>query len=594
MSESTKPFESRRFIAVMAFFAVWGLVITGRLVQIHIFLHEETPASSGAPYKVIKEVPARRGNIFDSQRIELATSVMLKTVIAEPRNIPEPDMPAVAEQLSSLLGIDKKELLERMMDVPKDSKEAKRRLYLVVKRKIAPNLVSKIEALKIKQVYLEDESQRVYPNRNLACQTLGFINMAGDGAMGLELQYNNMLKGKQGKIEYEVDAFGQPYNEKPITPQIPGDSLILSIDGFLQHITQEILEEKVKSCGALAGTAIVMESETGRILALANIPDFNCNRYGDYNESLWRNRAVQDQFEPGSTLKMVVASAALDAELVRPDEIIDCQMGFMKVAGHVFHDHKPHGLLTLQQILEHSSNIGAIKLGLRLGEERLYDALRFFGFGSRTGIDLPAEAVGLLRKTQNWSALSVASISFGQEIAVTPIQLLTAINAVANGGYRVRPSVVDRIINHKGESVPARATERIRIMHPKTAAAISEAFEGVILRGTGRRAALKGYRAAGKTGTAQKTVGGGFSDDKYVATFIGFAPLPQPRVTIFVQIDEPQGDIYGGDVAAPVFQKIAQEALVRLRVPMDKNLIFPETDPESGIAASNGSGILLE
>ena len=263
----------------------------------------------------------------------------------------------------------------------------------------------------------------------------------------------------------------------------------------------------------------------------------------------------------------MVATAALEAGLTRPDEMIDCQMGSITIGRHVFHDHKRYGLLSFSQILEYSSNVGAAKLGLRLGEQRLYEALRTFGFGSKTGIELPGEIVGLVRDWHDWSGLSIGAISFGQEVGVTSIQILTAINAIANGGYGVRPSLVDRIIDEKGDLVSVNAPERVRLMSPRTAEAVSNAFEGVVLRGTGRRAALEGYRAAGKTGTAQKIVDGHYSSSKYVSSFIGFAPLPHPRFTILVQIDEPKGMHYGGDVSAPFFQKIAQEALLQLRVP---------------------------
>ncbi len=282
----------------------------------------------------------------------------------------------------------------------------------------------------------------------------------------------------------------------------------------------------------------------------------------------------------------MVATAALEAGLVRPDELIDCQMGSITIGNHVFHDHKGYGLLSFSQILEYSSNIGAAKLGLRLGQQRLYEALRNFGFGSKSEVDLPGEIVGLVRDWHDWSGLSIGAISFGQEVGVTSIQILTAINAIANGGFRVRPSIVDRVIDENGDLVNVRTPERVRLMSPWTAEAVSNAFEGVVLRGTGRRAALEGYRAAGKTGTAQKIVDGRYSPNKYVASFIGFAPLPHPRLTILVQIDEPQGVHYGGDVCAPFFQKIAQGALLQLRVPPDPNLPLPKLKP---LMADTGS-----
>ncbi len=585
MFEHTKPFSPGRLVAVMTLFVVWCFVVFGRLVQFQVFQHEKLSKLAIKMHEVTKLIPARRGIIYDSQMAELATSVMVSTVVAEPRKIE--NIPVVAEEMASLLEIDPQLLLKRMMDPA-------HKMYLIVKRRIDPNVSSYIKALGISGIYLKDESLRVYPNRNLASHTLGFVNMAGNGVAGLEMRYNNELNGEQGQVTYEVDALGQAYREKLVIPPVPGHSLVLSIDRSIQHLTQRELAIGVKKVLAAAGVAIVMESETGRILALANFPDFNCNTYAKHSNELWRNRAIQDQFEPGSTLKVVTASAALDARVVRTDEYIDCQMGSMMIGGHIFRDHKPFGLLTYQQILEHSSNIGAIMLGMRLGEGRLHKSLCSFGFGSKTGVDLPAEATGRVRERQNWSALSIASISFGYEVAVTSMQILTAINVIANGGYRVRPSIVDRIINDSGESVRMNIPEPIRIIRSETAAAVRNAFEGVILRGTGQRASLEGYRVAGKTGTAQKVEGGHFSKTKYIASFIGFAPLPHPRVTILVQIDEPKGAIYGGDVAAPIFQKIAQETLFNLRVPPDRSLLSPKASSAFRLPAATSTGQSLE
>jgi cell division protein FtsI (penicillin-binding protein 3) len=582
MGDYVKPFKINRLIVPIAIFAVWALLIAARLIHYQIFLHKEL--SAGNRNIITENIPAPRGTIFDSQKAELATSVMVKNIIAEPRNIPNVFL--AAEQLSPLLDIDLYRLIHRMTN-PDRSR------YLVVKRKIPPSLAERIKALNIEGIRFEDDSLRVYPYRNLLSQTLGFINMAGRGVAGLEMQYDNELKGTPGKIRYEVDAVRRPYNQALISTPLPGNSLLLSIDRSIQHITQRELSDGVKQSRALAGTAIVMESETGRILALANYPDFNCNQYGKYRQELWRNRALQDQYEPGSTLKVVVASAALDAGLVEFNEIIDCQMGSILVGLHRFRDHKPYGLLTFLEILEFSSNVGAIKLGIRLGEERLYDALRAFGFGSKTEVDLPAEAAGLLRETNDWSTLSIASISFGQEIAVTSMQILTAINAVANGGYRVCPSIVDRVIGGKGNSIRTRTTERARIMSPATAAVMRRALEGAVLHGTGQRAALEGYRVAGKTGTAQKAVDGHFSKTSYIASFVGFAPLPDPKITILVQIDEPKEAIYGGDVAAPIFRKIAQQTLLKFGTPLDKAPLF-DAGPAIGLTASNRLRALIE
>jgi cell division protein FtsI (penicillin-binding protein 3) len=570
-------FVPARFFAVIAFFAVWGLLAAGRLLQFQVVQRDRYSKPPPGKYTRTRTLKAPRGTIYDSRMGELAADATVETVAAEPEKIQ--DIADASARLARVLELDPSDLRRRMID-PARAK------YIRVKRRIGPSTAERVRALGIRGVYLEKEDVRVYPNRDLASHTLGFVNMDGIGAAGLEMHYDQRLRGKNGKAVCEVDAFGRCYQETISLQPEPGHSLVLSIDRHIQHIVQRELAKGVRQARAAAGTAIVMESETGRILALANHPDFNSNTYGRYAPELWRNRAVQDQFEPGSTFKVVVAGAALEAGLIRPGETIHCGMGSIKVGGHVFHDHHPYGWLTFQQILENSSNVGAILLGMRLGEDRLYAALRSFGFGSPTGVDLPAEADGKVRETPDWSALSIAAISFGQEVAVTSMQILAAINAIANGGYRVRPSVVDRILDGKGACVQTTRPERVRIMRPETAAAVRNAFEGVVLRGTGKRASLEGYRAAGKTGTAQKQERGRFSKTKYLASFIGFAPLPFPRVTILVQIDEPRGAIYGGEVAAPVFREIAQETLLSLHILPDKSLLPAESGPTARLRSA--------
>jgi cell division protein FtsI (penicillin-binding protein 3) len=548
----------------------WSFCILIRLVQLQIFEHGSFVQLAAQRQQERKSIMAPRGVIYDSHMDELATSVFVSTAVAEPRRMK--DIPMAAQSLAEILGLNPHELLSRMSD-------PKRQSFMIIKRRIDPQAEKLIESLNIDGVYFVDESMRVYPNRELASQTLGFVNMNNDGGAGIELQYDKELQGKEGEYSFDVDARRRSFRVKVDKAPAQGHSLVLSIDKSIQYIADRELAAGVEKSHAKAGTVIIMESETGRILALSNYPQFNCNTYNEYEPDLWRNRAVSDVFEPGSTFKVVVATAALEAGLTHPDEMVDCQMGAITIGKHVFHDHKPYGLLSFGQILEKSSNVGAAKLGLRLGQQRLYEALRNFGFGSKSGVDLPGEIIGLVRDWREWSGLSIGAISFGQEVGVTSIQILNAINAIANGGYRVRPTIVDRVIDEKGNLVSVRAPERVRLMSPQTAEAVSSAFEGVVLRGTGRRAAPEGYRAAGKTGTAQKIVDGHYSSNKYVASFIGFAPLPKPRVTILVQIDEPKGVHYGGDVCAPFFQKIVQETLLQLRVPPDPNIALPKLKP---------------
>jgi cell division protein FtsI (penicillin-binding protein 3) len=569
MSENARKHHPARIALVILVVVLWVAAIAFRLVQLQIFQHEEFRRLSVLRQQITSPIPAPRGIIYDRRMNELARNVPVSTVIAEPRRIG--DIDAVADKLSGILGLDPAALKTRMQDPD-------RRAYMVVKRRIDPRAEGPIAELKADGIYLEEGSMRVYPDRELASHVLGFVNMNGDGGAGLELQYDKELKGADGLASFDVDANRRSFRGEVLKPPVQGRSLVLSLDRDIQYIAERELTAAVGKYRAAAGTVIVMETETGRILALANRPCFNSNTYNTAEAGLWRNRAVSDLFEPGSTFKVVVATSALEQHLTRPDELIDCQMGSIRIGGHIFHDHHPYGLLTFSQVLERSSNVGAAKLGMRLGQERLHAALLNFGFGSRTGIDLPAEIVGLVRDWRAWSGLSIGAISFGQEVGVTSIQMITAINVIASGGYRVWPHLVERVIDSNGELIRVSEISKTRIVSPETAFAVSSAFEGVILRGTAKGANLEGYRAAGKTGTAQKIVNGQYSSEKYLSSFIGYAPLPTPRITILVQIDEPKGAIYGGTVAAPVFRQLAQQVLIHLRIPPDRTLPPPELD----------------
>jgi cell division protein FtsI (penicillin-binding protein 3) len=577
MSDSGNGVKTTRIAIVILGITLWSFLILVRLVQLQIFEHGSFVQIATQRQQVTRSIFPPRGILYDSHMDELATSVPVSTAIAEPRRIK--NIPAVAHRIAEALEMNPQELQGRMMDPARKS-------FMVIKRRIDPNAEKRIEALGIEGIYFVEESMRVYPNRELACQTLGFVNMNGDGTYGVEQQYDKELKGKEGVFSFDVDARRRSFRVKVDKPPVQGHSLVLTIDKSIQYIVDRELAAGVEKAKALNGIAFVMESETGRVLALSNYPQFNSNTYNEYEADRWRNRAISDAFEPGSTFKVVVAASALDAGLTRADEMIDCQLGSIAIGKHVFHDHKGYGLLTFGQILEFSSNVGAAKLGLRLGPQRLYESMRNFGFGSKTGIDLPGEIAGLVRDPRDWSGLSIGAISFGQEVGVTSVQILNAINTIANGGYRVHPYIVERIIDEKGDLVSVNTPERVRIISPRTAEAVSNAFEGVVLRGTGKRAALEGYRSAGKTGTAQKIENGHYSPSKYVSSFIGFAPVPHPRLTILVQINEPKGSHYGGDVSAPVFQKIAQEALLQLRVPPDPSLPLPQFKPLLADASS--------
>jgi cell division protein FtsI (penicillin-binding protein 3) len=575
MSKSGRGIQSARIVLIMLGVTLWSLLILGRLVQLQVIQHETYQEK--ADRKQQNSLPAPRGIIYDSQMDELAINATAKNTLEADLTVIE-NKREVAQELASVLKIDYEDLLRRMMN-PK-------RKNIVVKRRIDAATVTRIESLGINGLFFTEESIRIYPNNVLASQALGFVNMNGDGGAGVELQYDKVLKGKDGLYSFEVDAHQRPYRITIEKPPVQGDSLVLSLDKSIQYVADKNLAAAVENAHAKSGIAIVIESDTGRILAMSNYPPFDSNTYNTYKPDLWKNRAVSDYFEPGSTFKVVVAAAALEAGRARPDEMIDCENGAYRMSGHIFRDHNPYGHLTFKEVLEHSSNIGAIKLGLKLGQQGLYQALLDFGFGSPTNVDLPGEIGGLVRHWKDWSGLSIGAISFGQEVGVTSLQILMAINAIANGGYRVRPSIVDRVIDEQGNVVWENEPEATRIMKPRTAETVTEAFEGVVLRGTGKRAALEGYRAAGKTGTAQKSVNGRYQKGVYISSFIGFAPLPHPEVTVLVQLDEPepQKGYYGGDVCAPYFKNIAQDVLLYLRVPPDANLSPPEWDPSTNEA----------
>jgi cell division protein FtsI (penicillin-binding protein 3) len=577
MAQSRKLKYPGRLIVIISLVTVWCLCVIGRLYQLQVLRHKAFIDLAGKIQILRAPVLAPRGVLYDAHMDELATSVTVSTVHAEPRRIK--NIREAADSLAAILDMDAGDLYSRLTD--KD-----RQVFQVIKRRIDPKAEAQIIKLGIDGVYLVEESMRVYPNRELACHAIGFVNMNGDGGSGLELQYDRDLKGQDGRVVYDIDARRRSFHGTVETPPVQGHSLVLSIDRNIQYIAAKELAAGVEKAQAAAGVAVVMESDTGRILALACHPYFNSNTYNEYSADYWRNRAISDIYEPGSTFKVVVAAAALEAGLTRPDEMIDCQMGSIVIGRHVFHDIHRYGLLSFLQILEKSSNVGAAKLGLRLGEERLYESLMRYGFGARSGIDLPGEIVGLVRDWHSWSGLSIGAISFGQEVGVTSLQILGAINAIANGGYLVRPSLVDRVIDQNGDLVRMQSPQRKQVMRTETAQAIQTAFEGVVLRGTGKQAALEGYRAAGKTGTAQKIVDGHYSSTKYLASFIGFAPMPKPRISVLVWIDEPRGKIYGGEVSAPVFQRISQQALFLLHEPIDKSIQLPKLNPAQLASAS--------
>jgi cell division protein FtsI (penicillin-binding protein 3) len=467
-------------------------------------------------------------------------------------------------------------LLSGVLGIPREVLEARlesSHSFVWIARKLPPDKKEAVEALNLKGVYFQKENQRIYPKRDLASHVLGFVDLDEKGLGGIEHELDAQIRGKSEKIIVMADA-RQRWFDGGEAQRERGANVVLTLDEKIQYIAERELAVAIAKTRAMAGTVMVMNPNTGEILALANWPKFNPNAANESTPEARMNRAVTALYEPGSTFKLITLAAAFDQGITKPGEVFDCENGAVYVAGHRIRDHKPFGMLNVADILAQSSDVGAIKIALRLGAPKFYDYIRAFGFGQPTGVDLPGESKGILRRLENWSAISIGSISMGQEVGVTPIQLISAVSAIANGGMLYKPHVITEL--RRGEQVlPAEgllaSSEPKRVIRPETAATLRRLMEGVILNGTGPLARLDGWTAAGKTGSAQKIdpATGRYSPTQLIASFTGFAPISNPAVTILVSLDSPVGEHEGGQVAAPVFKRIAEQVLPYLDVPRD-------------------------
>jgi cell division protein FtsI/penicillin-binding protein 2 len=423
----------------------------------------------------------------------------------------------------------------------------------------------------LRGIYFQREGGRFYPKRELAAHVLGYVDIDEKGLGGIEYSLDDSIRSKPGKMLILADAHRRWYDSSDKAPD-SGTSVVLTLDEKIQYIAEKELAQAIQDTQAKSGTIVVENPNSGELLAVANWPTFNPNAAKDSPPDARVDRAASSLYEPGSVFKIVTLSAAIDQGVANPDEVVDCQNGAIYIAGHRIRDHKAYGLLTVSQILAYSSDVGAIKVGLRLGAPKFYDYIRAFGFGQPTGVDLPGESRGKLRRLENWTPVSVGSISMGQEVGVTPLQMISAVSAMANGGLIVRPHVVRELRRGNQITEPPDSQQLPRrVIKETTAASMRRMLEGVVLEGTGKKAILDGYTSAGKTGTAQKydPDTGRYSTHDLIASFVGFAPINTPAVTIYVQLDSPAGAHEGGQVAAPVFKRIAQQVLAYLEVPHD-------------------------
>src|SRR6267142_2841174 len=547
----------------------WMLLIGARLVQLQVHQHDDLSARARNQQLGTIETSPTRGQVLDRQGRELARSIETESFFADPRDILNTD--ETARRIAAITGQDRGELANRLGEAKASNKK-----FVWITRRLDVATANKLDVLELSGVFSRKEPKRYYPNDSLAAHVLGFVGSDEVGLSGVEQYYNEKIRGDSGKLFLEMDRDRRAFESYEVQPH-PGQTVVLTIDQVIQYRTEQALNAAVQRAHAKSGTAIVMDPRTGEILALANAPSFDPNQPTSVSPESRSNGALQNVYEPGSTFMVVAYSAAIEKGLVQPDDKIDCQMGQITVAGRLIHDHKPFGVLTIADALAQSSNVGAIKLGLLVGNESMYEYMRRLGFGARTGIDLAGESAGLLKSLGRWQPSSIGSMAMGQEVGVTPLQMATAYCVLANDGLLVKPHVVRELRAPDGTVVFQAKTETRRALKPETTAALRNMLEGVTLHGTARKAQLDGYTAAGKTGTAQKIdpKTHAYSATKYIGSFVGFAPVKNPAVVIIVVIDEPQGSYHGGDIAAPVFRQIAEQILPDLSVLPDVEIKSP-------------------
>ena len=575
MAASTSSNDARfRLYALSGLLCLWLLAICLRLVYLQIFCYGDFERRAQHQQQRSFDLSPKRGVIYDRAGRELAMSIQVDSAFVVPSEAPD-----LANTISLIARITQDDPRVVLADC------SAHKTFCWVARKADAESIERIRALNLRGIHYQKEPKRFYPKRELAAQILGYVGTDDQGLSGLERQFNQQLQGKPGKLMISVDARKRWFASVEKEPEA-GNSVVLTIDQNIQYIAERELERGMEETHAIAGTAIVENPHTGEILALTNRPTFNPNIRKEIKNDALKDRAVSDIYEPGSTFKMVTISAGLEEKITRPDEMFDCQMGSIVINGMRIRDSRPHGMLSVADIIAESSDVGAIKVALRLGDERLYKYIRAFGFGQRTGIELPSETAGLTKPVERWSRVSIGAISMGQEIGISALQLASLISTIANGGVRVPARIVAGTIaagtiaagtiapQNAPQTIVFQPAEGTRVISALTAAEMRQMLQGVVLHGTGRKAILEGYSSAGKTGTAQKVdpATGAYSKTKYVASFAGFAPINDPQIAVVVILDSAVGLHQGGQVSAPVFQRITQQVLEYLHVPHDVQL----------------------
>jgi len=564
----------KRLIVLAIIISAGFAAVTIKLAYIMLINHTWYVERARMQQIKTHEMPVKRGLILDRKGRELAINIDVESIYCNPAEINDKNTDAVVTSLARITG--KKDDVIRTK-ISTDSR------FCWIDRKVSPQSADIIRESKISGIGLIPEVKRVYPKGNLASHIIGFVDIDNKGIEGIEQKFDKYLTAEGEKVVSFRDAKGNMLSKGGFK-EIKGNNIFLTIDEGLQYILEKNLDETVKRWRASYATAIMMDPFTGEILAMANSPSFNPNNPAEVPPHQRKNRAITDCYEPGSTFKIVVGAAALEEGLVKPNTLYDCSAGYIEVGGRRIKDAHRHGVLTFQEVIQKSSNVGTIKIGLSLGKERLYDYTKRFGFGEKTGIDIIGEVAGLVRSPESWSGMSIGSISIGQEIAATPLQVLRAYSVIANGGLLVKPYLVSEIQSPDGSSIYKAVSETKRVISEKTANKFNMILTTVTeVGGTAKEASVDGNLVAGKTGTAQKfdTHTKRYSKVNYVSSFVGFVPADKPKLAMIVVVHDPRGHIYGGVVAAPVFRKIANDALSYLEVPRDdskeKNLLVTST-----------------
>jgi|SRR5580698_6936045 cell division protein FtsI (penicillin-binding protein 3) len=549
-----------RWLIVWGVAAIWMGAVLARLGYLQLFCYSDYFAKAQHQQQRTYEISPMRGDIFDRKGRQLAISIPMDSVFADPAEIKEPDMVA--------------RLLSRVLDVPAEDLEAKIRdsaKPVRLAKKLSADMVERIDEMNLKGVFFQKENRRVYPQHEFLSHVLGWVDVDEKGMGGIEQELDKFIRGRPGRVMVMADGKRQFYDRNEASAD-PGASVVLTIDQSIQFIAEKELAIAMAETHSKSGTVVVQDPSNGALLAVANWPTFDPNDPGKFPAEKRQDLAVAAAYEPGSTFKTITMTSAIENHATNPDVMVDCQMGSILVAGRLIHDWHPFGVLSVRDVLADSSDVGTIKVALNLGAPRFYETMRKFGIGQPTGIELPGENHGKLRALDNWTASSIGSVAIGQEVSVTPVQIISAISAIANGGTLYRSHVVQEIRGSGSADLPLpKRPEPTEVTDAKTAATVREMMENVILKGTGTPARLNGYTAAGKSGTAQKidTNTGRYSPNQYVASFVGFAPVNEPAVTILVVLDSPEGAHHGGEVGGPVFKRVAEQVLAYLDVPHD-------------------------